>query len=190
MKKSMRETEERTIRAEEAVNKKIYYQRLSVFEERRVWWWHRGGKLKSITQPRNASVHGGDIEADLYTIREAESEGLKHVGAYKYCFRQAYGIEVGPALTAIKSSPQRLVKAFDILASVRELKSWSGEEASEKAKEKAGKIEGLAMKVINETFGVDDLEQRRKLLAEGGLLEAEYREMVKLFGNGHPDGEN
>lgn len=100
---------------------------------------------------RNVIAHGGDILGDLQALQYVEENGLKYVTEYKDDFQKAYNIRFDEALGKLLSFPHKVIWAFDILASVRELQIWNREHL-QSTKER---IEWLASEIITAALGTD-----------------------------------
>ncbi|PGH19123.1 hypothetical protein AJ80_04201 [Polytolypa hystricis UAMH7299] len=152
--------------------------RRGVLEERRVANREGEQKDRQIAIIRNEIAHGGDIVGDIRAIQYCEEQRMRRVSEYKEDFSQTYGIAFNDAATKAPLYPSKVIRAFDILASVRELHAWKGDKVriSRKA------IEEIATEIIDAA----KCTEQDKLLArlgEGGDLLEKCDEMVRLFGN-------
>lgn len=140
-------------------------------EERRVSKQSRGRKDKQITTDRNEIAHGGDIIGDIQAIQCAEKDGSRYVPEYKD-FLAVYKIPFDDAVAKTPSYPEKVIRAFDIRASIHDLHEWHG---SEIANDRQA-IQDLAKEIIEAASNTKD-----RAPGHFNDIEKKFHEMDQLF---------
>ncbi|KAK2731598.1 hypothetical protein FQN57_003280 [Myotisia sp. PD_48] len=152
--------------------------RRGVLEERRIS--ARSGQKKDpkTTIIRNEIAHGGDILGDIKAIRYLETEEWAYIAEYKEDFQQVYTISFSKA-SEILQYPSEVIRAFDILASIRELHVWQGTLLAADRET----IRSLATEItmVAQTIGEDRLHNYFKKNRD---MQEKFNELNKLYRKG------
>ncbi|KAK2743931.1 hypothetical protein FQN57_004554, partial [Myotisia sp. PD_48] len=153
--------------------------RRGVLEERRIFNRNRLQKDRKTTSTRNDIAHGGDILGDIKAIQYVEAQGWGYVAEYKEDFQQAYTISFYDASTRVPLYPQEAIRAFNILASIRELHAWQSRLIAADREI----IEKLAMEItkIAQSAREDELSLLREHFKNNGDVQEKFNEMSRLF---------
>ncbi|PGH05377.1 hypothetical protein AJ80_08345 [Polytolypa hystricis UAMH7299] len=115
----------------------------------------------------NRNIYAGDIVGDIEAMQfsSALASTLEERADWRYehDFQNAYGICYGLALRLIPNLPVHVVRAFDILATVRELCEWKDNPAKQR-------VEHLAKHIVDELTYNDEDKRLEEALKGNNLL--------------------
>ena len=121
------------------------------------------------TRSRTGVTYG-----DIKAIQHVQNEGLAYVAEYKRdFFFLVYGIEFDDAAAKLPSFPWGVIRAFDVLASVRELHAWERHAARQT-------VESLAKEITEAALDADADQLATRFQGDGDLAE-KVRELDRLF---------
>lgn len=150
--------------------------RCGVLEERRIARREQSLIGKEKTTIRNEIAHGGDILGDVEAMKYVEAHRRLHVGEYKDDFQDAYGLPFDEALVKLPLFSQEVIRAFDVLASVRELNMWQKSEVQNNR----ATIQQLASEITKAALNAD-IDQFPECFERNDELMEKYDKMDMLF---------
>jgi hypothetical protein len=120
----------------------------------------------TVVRNGNEVAHGGDILGDIAVMCRLNWVHMQFFADYEEDFKAVYGIHFVEACRKLSPSHPKIVRIFNIVASIRELFMWRTSSRAEARRD----IDCIATLIINIVRELDDIDEvERRLEASGEL---------------------